>query len=90
MEAQISGEVYKLYDQQVISQKFSKREVVIKTSDGQYYPIQFTNKNIPKLDRTRIGDNVLVSCNITGREWIDKSNKEKFFLAIDGQSISVI
>lgn len=85
----ISGIVYKVMYQQVISPKFSKREIVIKTLDDnpQLYPIQFTNNNIPKLDGVKVGDNVSVTCSIKGREWIDNSNQSKFFLTIDGHSI---
>lgn len=80
----IKGLVHKIMDTQQISDKFAKKEIVIKT-DGEYpqfVPIQFVNKNIDKLDNITTGSTVVVSYNLRGNEW-----KDKYFVSLDGWQI---
>lgn len=82
----IKGVVYKIMHTQQISEKFAKKEIVIKT-DGEYpqfVPIQFINKNIDKLDNITTGSIVVISYNLKGNEY-----KEKFYVSIDGWKIQI-
>ena len=51
-EQTITGVIYKIDETQQVSEKFSKRELILKTSGDypQYIPVQFTNRlwNSPK------------------------------------------
>ncbi len=80
----IKGIVHKIMDTQQVSDKFAKKEIVIKTEGEypQYVPIQFTNKNIDKLDNITTGSTVVVSYNLRGNEW-----KDKYFVSLDGWQI---
>jgi hypothetical protein len=82
----ISGVVHKMFPTEQLSEKFSKRVIVIKT-EGEYpqlIPIQFTNKNIDKLDKITTGQFVSVGYNLRGNEY-----KEKFYASIEGWMIKV-
>ena len=58
-----------------VTEKFSKREVVITVEDGkfpQYISLQATGERIYILDSCKVGDEVEASFNLRGREWQDK------------------
>lgn len=82
----ITGTVHKMFPTEQVSDKFSKRVIVIKTP-GEYpqlVPIQFTNKNIEKLDKVLTGQNAVVSYNLRGNEY-----KEKFYASVEGWMIKI-
>lgn len=84
---ELIGKIIVINNAQKISDKFTKREVVIQTEDQ--YPqtilVQFTNANCEKLDNFLIGENVKIGINIRGREWIDpKSGEVKYFNSLNG------
>ena len=85
----ITGTVYKVSDIELVSEKFSKREIIIKTEGEypQFIPVQFANKNIDKLDHIIEGQSVTVSYNFRGRLWNDKQGVEKCFVNIEGWQI---
>ena len=58
-----------------VTEKFSKREVVITVEDGkfpQYISLQATGDKTSLLDGCRVGEEVEASFNLRGREWQDK------------------
>jgi single-strand DNA-binding protein len=58
-----------------VTEKFSKREVVITVEDGkfpQYISLQATGERTYILDACKVGDEVEASFNLKGREWQDK------------------
>jgi single-strand DNA-binding protein len=58
-----------------VTEKFSKREVVITVEDGkfpQYISLQATGDRVSLLDGCRVGEEVEASFNLKGREWQDK------------------
>ena len=68
---ELSGTIYRLSEAQDISEKFRKREVVIKTDDQypQTIPVEFVQDRIDLLNSYSEGQQVTISINIRGREW---------------------
>jgi hypothetical protein len=86
MANEIKGKIEKIFDVQVISDKFSKLELVVQTDDKypQSVPIQFTNANIAKLSGVKVGDAVTVQYNVRGKEY-----QGRYFVSLDGWQIAV-
>lgn len=70
----ITGTVHHIGQTEVISDKFSKRLLVIATEDkfNNLAPVEFTKQNIALLDGLRIGQSVSVEANVGGREYSGK------------------
>lgn len=87
---EIKGNVKKINDVVVISEKFSKREVVITTDD--MYPqdimVQFSNKSLEQVDKIKVGQNVVIAFNLRGREWVNPEGESKYFNTIEGWRVS--
>jgi len=82
----IKGLVYKINPTKEISDKFSFKTIILKT-DGdypQFILIQFSNKNIDKLNNITTGSTVVVSYNLRGRIYKDKQGDETAFVTIEG------
>ena len=91
-EQTITGVIYKIDETQQVSEKFSKRELILKTSGDypQYIPVQFTNKNIDKLNAINKGQEVTIHYNLNGRLWNSPKGEEKCFCSLDGWKVDVI
>ena len=76
-----------------ISEKFSKREFVV-VDDTNMYPqdiqFQLTQDKCNLVDSLAIGDEVEVSFNLNGREWVNPKGESKFFNTLDVWKISKI
>jgi hypothetical protein len=68
---------------------FLKRELVITTLEQypQHVLIEFVQDKCDLLDKYKVGDNVKVSINLRGREWVDPQGVTKYFNAIQGWRI---
>lgn len=86
---QVQGKLIHVADEQVISDKFKKREFVIETSDQ--YPqevlIQLTQDRTTIIDRFEIDDMLTVSINIRGRRWESPQGEVKWFNTIEAWRI---
>lgn len=87
----ITGTVYKIGQTNQVSDKFSKREIAIKTDDTypQTISFQFSNDKCPLLDNVRIGEKVSINYNLRGRTWTGNDGIEKIFNTIEGWAISL-
>jgi hypothetical protein len=67
----ITGTVHHIGQTEVISDKFSKRLLVVATEDkfNNLAPIEFTKEKTGLLDGLRIGQSVSVEINLGGREY---------------------
>jgi hypothetical protein len=86
----ISGTIKALGKTQQVSEKFSKREVVITEAGGQYpqhIPVEFTQDRCSILDGYKPGEEVTVTCYVNGREWTGKDGVTKHFLSLKGDRI---
>lgn len=75
-----------------VSASFVKQELVI-TTDEQYpqsIMIEFVQDKTELLDNIKIGDDVKVSINLGGREWINPQGETKYFNSIKGWRIEKI
>lgn len=83
---EISGRIKKLFETQSFASGFRKRELVITTQEQ--YPqdilIEFTQDKIDALNSVDVGDEVKISINIRGREWINPEGVAKYFNSIQG------
>ncbi|WP_440880356.1 DUF3127 domain-containing protein [Tenacibaculum sp. C7A-26P2] len=71
------------------SNGFRKRELVV-TTDEQYPQmilIEFIQDKCDLLDSYQIGQDVKVSINLRGREWINPQGEAKYFNSIQGWRI---
>lgn len=83
----ISGTIKVIGQTQQVSEKFSKRELVINEPSGQYpqlIPIEFKQDKTSLLDGFKPGDEVSVTCFVNGREWTGKDGVTKYFLSLAG------
>lgn len=86
----ISGTIKVVGQTQQVSEKFSKRELVVTEQGGQYpqlIPIEFKQDKTGLLDGYNAGEEVTVSCYINGREWTGKDGVTKYFLSLAGNRI---
>lgn len=68
---------------------FRKRELVV-TTDEQYpqmIMIEFVQDKCDILDKYKVGQDVKVSINLRGREWINPEGVAKYFNSIQGWRI---
>ena len=82
----VQGTIYKVGEVQQISEKFQKREIVIRT--GGDYPqligCHLTQDKCVLADNIKVGDEIDVSINLRGREWINpKDNSVRYFNTIE-------
>lgn len=86
---EITGRIKKVFDEQTFGSGFRKKEVVITTQEQ--YPqdimVEFTQDRISLLDSVNEGDQVKISINIRGREWINPEGVAKYFNSIVGWRI---
>ena len=85
-----TGKIKMIFDTVKVSDKFSRRELVITTEDK--YPqdilFQVTNDKCKLLDNLNIGQDIKVHFNLRGREWNGKyyNNLEAWKLEFNNDS----
>lgn len=94
MSNKLTGVVYSVGATQSVSEKFSKREIIIEDTSGKYPQhilFQFTQDKCNDLDNIARGQEVEISYNLTGRLWLDpKTDNEKCFNTLSGWKIEVV
>ena len=83
MAIEIKATVKYLLDVKQITEKFSKRSVVVEVPDGKYpqtLELEATGDRIAQLDQIGPGDVVTFSVNLRGRE---KKNGDGAFVSLD-------
>lgn len=86
----ITGTVKMVGKTQQVSDKFSKRELVVTEPSGQrpqHIPVEFTQDRTSLLDGYNPGDEVTVTCYVNGREWTGRDGVTKYFLSLSGNRI---
>jgi translation initiation factor IF-3 len=86
---EVVGKIKVVNAENVISEKYKKREVVVIT-DEQYpqsIMIEFTQDKCDLLNLYKEGDSVKVSINLRGREWVNPEGVSKYFNTIQGWRI---
>ena len=75
---EITGVVKKVGQTQVISDKFSKREMVVEIEGEDPQPIitEATQDKCSILDKVKVGSTVTAHINLRGREWTNPNTGE--------------
>jgi hypothetical protein len=88
----ISGTVKMLNDTVQISERFAKREFVIQT--GEMYPqsilFQSTQDKCSLLDGVQVGEQIEVSFDVKGREWVNPQGETKYFNSLEAWRIDKV
>ena len=68
---------------------FRKRELVITTEEQypQHILVEFVQDKSDLLNNYQVGQNVKVSINLRGREWVNPQGETKYFNSIQGWRI---
>ena len=71
------------------SNGFRKRELVVTTEEQypQHIMIEFVQDKTDLLNNFQVGQNVKVSINLRGREWVNPQGETKYFNSIQGWRI---
>jgi hypothetical protein len=87
---EVKGKIKVLNAEQQVTASFVKRELVIVTEDEypQFISINFVQDKTELLDRFKVGDEVTVSINLKGREWVNPQGETKYFNDIQGWRIT--
>ena len=86
---EVTGKIKMVGAEQQVSPTFKKRELVV-TTDEQYpqsIMIEFVQDKIDLLNNLAVGENVKVSINLGGREWVNPQGETKYFNSIKGWRI---
>lgn len=86
---EVTGKIKVINAEQQVSASFKKRELVV-TTDEQYpqsIMIEFVQDKADLLNNYNVGDNVKVSINLGGREWVNPQGETKYFNSIKGWRI---
>ena len=89
---EVTGKVKVVGAEQQVSPTFRKRELVV-TTDEQYpqsIMIEFVQDKSDLLNSVAVGENVKVSINLGGREWVNPQGETKYFNSIKGWRIEKI
>jgi translation initiation factor IF-3 len=86
---EVTGRVKVINPEQQVSASFKKRELVVTTDEQypQHIMIEFTQDKCDLLNNYKPGEEVKVSINLRGREWINPQGEAKYFNSIQGWRI---
>lgn len=85
------GIVYKVGNTEVISDKFSKRELVLTDAADQYpqyISFTFVKDKCALLDNLAEGQETEVSFSLKGREWTSPQGQVKYFNTVEGFAVT--
>jgi len=89
---EVVGKVKFIGAEQEVTASFKKRELVVSTEEQypQFISINFVQDKTELLDRFTVGDEVKVSINLRGREWVNPQGETKYFNDIQGWRIEAL
>lgn len=83
----ITGKIYLIKDEEVISANFKKREFVLEISNNPAFVekvlFTLTQDRTSLIDGYSKGDDIKVFINLKGKEWTSPKNEVKYFNTID-------
>lgn len=85
----VSGKVRSVSHEMQVSTSFKKRELVVTTEEQypQHILIEFAQDKCDLLNNLQVGQQVSVSINLRGREWVNPQGETKYFNSIQGWKI---
>lgn len=86
---EVTGRIKVINPIQEVSASFKKRELVVTTEEQypQHIMIEFTQAKVDDLNNFQVGEQVKVSINLRGREWVNPQGETKYFNSIQGWRI---
>ena len=74
------------------SNGFRKREVVVTTEEQypQHIMVEFVQDKTDLLNNFQVGQQVKISINLRGREWVNPQGETKYFNSIQGWRIEAL
>jgi hypothetical protein len=86
---EVTGKIKVIGETLQVTDSYKKRELVITTEEQypQHISIEFPQDKTSLLDNRLVGENVKVSINIGGREWVNPQGETKYFNSIKGWKI---
>jgi len=86
---EVQGKIHRIGDDEQVSASFKKRELVIVTQENypQFISINFVQDKCDLIDPYQLGEEVKVSINLRGREWVSPQGETKYFNDIQGWRI---
>jgi hypothetical protein len=89
---EVLGRVKLINPVQQVSASFKKRELVITTEEQypQHILIEFAQDKTDLLNNYNVGEQVKVSINLRGREWVNPQGETKYFNSIQGWRIEKV
>lgn len=89
---EVTGKVKVVGEVQQVSTTFKKRELVVTTEEQypQSIMVEFVQDKTDLLNSVSVGENVKVSINLGGREWVNPQGETKYFNSIKGWRIEKI
>lgn len=81
-----TGTIKVINPEQQVSASFKKRELVVTTDEQypQHIMVEFTQDKCDLLSNYKPGEQVKVSINLRGREWVNPQGETKYFNSIHG------
>ncbi|MDR3273194.1 MAG: DUF3127 domain-containing protein [Flavobacteriaceae bacterium] len=81
---EIVGKIKLISDIQTFDSGFRKRETVITTEEQypQHIMIELLGDRVDIINPFKVGDDVKVSINLRGREWVNPQGETKYFNSI--------
>lgn len=86
---EVTGKIKAINPEQQVSASFKKRELIVTTDEQypQHIMIEFTQDKCDLLNNYKPGQDVKVSINLRGREWVNPQGESKYFNSIQGWRI---
>ncbi|WP_062056812.1 DUF3127 domain-containing protein [Aquimarina longa] len=87
---EVQGKVKMIGDTQTFGNNgFRKREVVVTTEEQypQHIMVEFVQDKCDLLNSFHVGNDVKISINLRGREWVNPQGETKYFNSIQGWRI---
>lgn len=86
---EVAGRIKVINVEQQVSATFRKRELVVSTEEQypQHILVNFVQDKCDILSAYKVGEQVKVSINIRGREWVSPAGETKYFNDIQGWKV---
>ncbi len=90
---EVLGKIKMIGETQTFGDKgFKKREVVVTTEEQypQHIMVEFIQDKTDLLNNFQVGQNVKISVNLRGREWVSPQGETKYFNTIQGWRVETV
>lgn len=90
---EVQGRIKMIGDTQTFGTNgFRKREIVVTTEEQypQHIMVEFVQDKTDLLDSYKVGQQVKISINLRGREWVNPQGETKYFNSIQGWRIEAL